>query len=169
MPTIVIQHVACVWTKRSRGGEGARQRNSVPTAVDLPEFKGDLPYLLHTVNFFESGWSKPNHSVKSSTEFSDLHLNDLILIHESDSVTVRFMRDGANAACPNPYPHKDVFSLRRGDWGRIVYNGRYVDFDSGAWRYKLTTYNIGNFDRFSTDVFRLTSPSSQFEELARLI
>lgn len=58
MPVSVVQILHTVWTKASRGGEGARRRNAVPEALPLPEplVTGEGAHRLHLIHFAEGPW-----------------------------------------------------------------------------------------------------------------
>lgn len=45
MTTLLIQHIETIWTKRSRGGDGARARNAVPETLELPAPPGVRPFI----------------------------------------------------------------------------------------------------------------------------
>lgn len=168
MPQIIIQHILCIWTKRSRGGEGARRRNSIPSAVALPNQRWDAPFVLQEVTFNEYSNFEQANCVKTAQELTEFGIRALHVIRESGSAIVRFVRDGNNAACPSLFPHKDVFTLRSGDWGRVVFNGRHVDFCTGNWWYEQSTFNIGYFDHWAANAFTSTPPLNHFQELVQL-
>lgn len=168
MQQFVIQRVHCLWTKQSRGGEGARQRNAVPTAVHLPRIDSPTGFVLHTAIYSESNNFLQSDMLKTANDFVGLGLRDLEFLLDNESLRVRFVRDGYNAARPSPYPYRDVFALRLMDWGRVVYNGRYIDHCSGNWWYEKSTYNIGWLADCSADVFVATQPINTFVEIAKL-
>ncbi|HEY4263618.1 MAG TPA: hypothetical protein VGM98_25870 [Schlesneria sp.] len=120
MPKVVIQRVHCLWTKESRGGEGARIRNAVPLAVPLRRIDGDSAFTLHATVFSESTHFKQIDAVKTADDVAGLGLSDLVIRRDGDVVHVQFVRSGYNAARPSSYPHHDVFGLRLNDWLRIV-------------------------------------------------
>ncbi len=168
MPKVVIQRVHCLWTKQSRGGDGARTRNAVPLAVLLPGIDCDSGFALHTAVFSEETNFKQADVVRAADDFAGLGLRDLLLRRDGAVVHVQFVRDSYNAARPSSYPHHDVFGLRMNDWLRIVYNGRYVDHCSGVWWYEQSAYSVGFFSGCSADVFVATEPVSSFFEMAKL-
>ncbi len=52
----------------------------------------------------------------------------------------------------SPFYHKNLinetaFKLRLNDYGRIIYNDRYVEYDSGQWYYGLHIINFINCDK----------------------
>ncbi|MDE5770312.1 MAG: hypothetical protein K2I06_01595 [Ruminococcus sp.] len=52
----------------------------------------------------------------------------------------------------SPFCHRDLinetaFTLKTDEYGRIIYNDRYVEYDSGQWYYGLHTINFINCDK----------------------
>ena len=168
MTSIVIQHIYCRWTKASRGGEGARQRNSIPLAVRLPLSNLDFPFILHAALFAEDHNFVQRDSFKTAATFYRLDVRDLGINVDTECATIRFYRDPYNAARSSRYPFQDVFTLKQRDWVQIQFNGRYADGHDSNWWYRYSTYNIGYFDEYDEDVFIATKPSHNFSEMAKL-
>ena len=168
MAQVVIQHVHSIWTKQSRGGENARIRNAVPAAVALPPDLRPATFMLHHAEYAESSDFVQSNTVKSADDFAALDIRDLEITLTTDVLSVRFLRDGNNAACPSPYPHADVFALSESQWGRLTYNGRYTAWNTGNWWYEKTVYNIGWLSEVDRSVFVRTEPTCEFSEMARL-
>lgn len=168
MSAVVIQHIETVWTKRSRGGDGARQRNAVPAALDLPSLSRDHLFVLHHATFHEHDSFARHDQLRSADAFADLKLRFLTLSIDGAALHVRFQRDGFNAATPSPFPYKDPFVLEPRQWARLVYNGRFTAWNTGMWSYEKHVYNIGWFDKWASDAFERTRPCSEYREMARL-
>lgn len=169
MTTILIQHVHTLWTKRSRGGDGARLRNGVPHAVTLPpQCARDSRWILHLATYSE--WERFERSDRCACadDFKQLGIRDLDFQLEDDGVVVRYHRDGNNAARTSPLPFTDLPKIDRNHWIRLRYNGRYVHRTTGNWWYEQSCYNIGWFDSFAEDAFLSTDPINRFEEIATL-
>lgn len=51
--------------------------------------------------------------------------------------------------------NETAFVLKEGQKGRIMYNGRFTDIDTGQWWYEQTAVNIANipFEDFHKDIF----------------
>ena len=51
--------------------------------------------------------------------------------------------------------NETAFVLREGQKGRIMYNGRFSDYDTGQWWYEQTAVNIANvsFEDYHNDIF----------------
>lgn len=168
MNTVVIQHIETVWTKRSRGGDGARKRNVVPLALDFPSISRDCSFVLHHATFHEYDSFARQDQLRWTDAFADLELRFLTLSIDGAVLRVRVHRDGSNAATPSPFPYKDPFVLEPGLWGRLVYNGRFTAWNTGNWWYEKHVYNIGWFDEWTSDAFVKTKPHSEYREMARL-
>ena len=65
-------------------------------------------------------------------------------------------------------PAKTAFLLCPGKWGRLRYNGRFVEMDSGNWFYEKTVVNIGLLFQPAVDIFFAT-PHNSFSDMARLL
>jgi hypothetical protein len=167
--TILIQHIHTLWSKRSRGSDGARRRNSVPHAVALgPQCTDGSKWILHVATFSEWKHFERSERCICADNFKQLDIRDLDIQIENDSVLVRYHRDGNNAARTSPLPFTDMPKIERYQWIRLRYNGRYVHRSTGNWWYEQSCYNIGWFDVIAEDVFLTTDPSNRFEEIASL-
>lgn len=169
MTAILIQHVHTLWTKRSRGGDGARIRSSVPHAVMLPtKCTGYSGWILHIATYAERDQFGQSDRCDCANDFQQLGIHDLDMHFENGALAVRFYRDGNNAARPSPLPFSDLPMIQRNQCIRLRYNGRYVDRCNGNWWYEQSCYNIGWFDSFANNVFLTTTPSNEFVEMAAL-
>ena len=169
MTTILIQHIHTLWSKKSRGGNGARLRNAVPTAVALPKECGrGLRWVLHVAQYSELNDFERTDRCVSANEFAQLGIRDLEFLTENDTVVARFYRDGNNAARTSPLPFSDLPAIKRNQWIRLRYNRRYVHRSTGNWWYEQSCYNLGWFETFADDVFLNSRPTNRFEEIATL-
>lgn len=169
MTTLLIQHVHTLWSKQSRGGRGARLRNSVPTAVTLPEeCNSRTGWILHVAQFAESNHFERADRCVFADDFAQLRIQDLEVHTNDETAVVRFHRDGDNAVRTSPLPFSDLPAIGRNQWIRLRYNGRYVDRCTGNWWYEQSCYNLGWFETFAEDVFLKSRPTNKFEEIATL-
>ena len=60
-----------------------------------------------------------------------------------------------------------AFELGAGEWGRVLYNGRFSS-DEGGWWYQKTVVNVGCYDEARGDVFASTQPRYTINRMARL-
>ncbi len=165
---VIIQHIHTVWTKKSRGGEGARVRNAIPKAMLLPTDFNSAPFMLHHAVFSEFSNFSQTDERKSAVGFEQLNIRDMEISPTEDQLKIRLLRDGYNAAKISPYPFADVFELSLGEWGQLTYNGRYICRSTGNWWYEQSTYNIGRVEKLDPRLFVSIRPDHSYSELAKL-
>ncbi|MBN1910332.1 MAG: hypothetical protein JW818_11375 [Pirellulales bacterium] len=165
------------WTKASRGGDGARIRNALPDALPLPLEAFTAPWTLHSIYYHESNDFTKEEVIKKTDSPDVLGIRVLRFKLCNRQLAVSFLHDSANAALVdriqvdlqgNEILEVDAFVLEPEQWGQLVYNGRFVDMDTGNWWYEHTVFNIGLGLKPAKDLFRSTRPASRFVELARL-
>lgn len=66
--------------------------------------------------------------------------------------------------------NETAFVLKEGQKGRIIYNGRFSDYDTGQWWYEQTAVNIANisFEKFRGDIFLSSEFDFSYRQLAHL-
>ncbi len=66
--------------------------------------------------------------------------------------------------------YKSPFTLKNNEYGRIVYNDRYVEYDSGQWYYKLHTINFINCDKskYREKIFFRKIPDYEYKNMQYL-
>jgi len=176
---IVIQLVHTVWTKASRGSDGARTRNAIPKAFSVPVECFSAPFGIHRVGFQECNEFQAVSRVCNGTTISELGIRDLAFELNDDSLVVNLVPDPMNAAFANrifvssdeasdPVHVIRAFSLKSDEWGQLRYNGRFVDRHTGSWWYEQSVYNIGLFAKVILDRFIKTRPNGRFAAMARL-
>lgn len=168
MTQVLIQHLLVDWTKLTRGGVGARKRSALPRAAKVPPISNMAPFVLHRLLYLERDDFRPASTLITADSAAGLAVKVLEFSWQDSRLSVRFYRDGFNAATPSAYPFKNVFTLQPQEWGRLEYNGRYSGMYSGEWWYEQHVYNIGLFDNWKPNVFVKTAPVSEFSELAQL-
>lgn len=147
--TLMIQVVRTIWTKKSRGGQGAAKRNSVPEVVP---FAGDLSapdgsHAFHLIDFDEREDFSPREtfSIKASAAVTGLGCVSLREKGEELEVTYGHRPEVAGApARARRFHAATVMTLPKGAWGRVAYNGRFADADTGTWWYEKRVFNIQN-------------------------
>lgn len=115
-------------------------------------------------------------------------LQNIRLSKEGDVYRVRFCDDGdflcrskrhghneSYNTSHSPFAHKDklnetAFCLSDGDYGRILYNNRYIDHDTGKWIYTRNVYNIICCEKaaFREKMFYRKKPDSEYTNLMSL-
>ncbi len=174
----IVQRVHIVWSKASRGGEGARRRRALAKAFPLPLECFAAPFTIHRVSFGElDSFETAVNVVTRGHSFTDLGIRDLQVEFRDGSAQIELIRDPQNAAIAdrthwdssgNVVNQLTAFTLLEGEWGQLEYNGRYVDRDTGNWWYEQSVYNIGLLREISTERFTGSRPDKRFVELATL-
>jgi hypothetical protein len=179
-PLVVIQVIRSVWGKAFRGGEGARVRNQVPEALELP-----LPtdrivvpsYLVHSSQSSFPGIPATSRSpretlrVRPATE--PLTCGCLHARLEDGKLSVDYQWTVA-AGMPARYPRRDVLVVSPGQWGRIRYNERHSPsytfncWGEGEWWYEKWVFNIGLFTTLSSRPFLDTMPAKVYSAMDHL-
>lgn len=65
---------------------------------------------------------------------------------------------------------EDAVALAPGEYGRITYNGRFVDCDTGIWHYRIDILNILHTqEQLPLAIFVRLKPDRRHDQIARLI
>ncbi|MDH3741309.1 MAG: hypothetical protein OER56_06880 [Hyphomicrobiales bacterium] len=163
---IVIQHIKVIWTKKTRGGKGAAVRNGVPQAFALLPVSSDADCALQSVRCEEHLDFQPVCAREAPVTQFPANWRCLGLSLSKDRFDVRFRWSPAQCGAPERHDF-DAFSLAKGDWSRLVCNGRSSD-SVGHWYYQLDTYNIAFTEGFSAGLFLDTAPKRETSLLASL-
>lgn len=165
---LFIQDICLSWGKKERASVYAKRRAEFPMAYSLHKlsgpFHGDV--IVHSLNFRQRGtmfWPSPRndvHGFQFCRSVGDLNLTNLFIQPEGESYEVTFFYDEHRGGRPVRRGHnKDynnidsllyrhdilnetVFSLRPGQYGRVIWNERKIDFDTGEWYYQLHVSNL---------------------------
>jgi hypothetical protein len=168
---LFLQLLTTEWTKESRGGSGARLRNTTPLAMALPEsWRGpdDGTLRVHHVYFSEQRRFLPREWTKVHKEKSFVEAEAFRV--ECTEEGVRVLLDYARMGMPGRREgsglsrgekHEELFLLAPGQWGRGVYNERIEYWDSGHWGYCKHVLNVGLLRDASPDVFLTTEPTQR--------
>ena len=177
MSFFILQQIDTQWTKASRGGEGARRRNESPTELALPLSGFAKPAAMHILDIFEWYGFELRERVECWDSIGEIRHPFLDIQAEDNIVQVRFRRNPQNWAIANrtyvddngqPVLEAEAFVLRTDEWGRIRFNARFTDIDTGEWYYQHIVCNVGCFPSVQLDRFLATKPNYQFVELATL-
>jgi len=152
---IVVQKIKVVWTKASRGGEGARRRAAVPLAFELPAFPaGDAAY--HAMFCEERDGFAPR-DVERKTSLPE-HSACVLFEVRGDGIRIGYQW---SPACGAPerdlVPPRWLMELRRGDYGRVLHNGRFSG--EGDWWYQQIVFNVAIADVVASDLFMRAAPT----------
>ena len=76
----------------------------------------------------------------------------------------------------SPFTHQDklnvtAFRLKDGDYGRIIYNNRYIDGDTGKWIYARHVYNFINCNKaaYREKMFYRKDPDHEYTNMLSLL
>ena len=181
---ILCQQIIVEYDKSSRGAEGAAARGTLPEAYALPETFWGQKGNCHCVwlrqngtDFFRRDSMLELSSIK---EMEIVENNDVYEItftyHSAIGKPVRTFRHAKKPIITGStdYLHSTLkeiaFTLSRTQsYGRMRFNGRLTDFDTGQWYYESTVVNIihteGGFDR---DIFVSRQPDVVYSQLEKL-
>lgn len=167
---LIVQRITTEWTKASRGGQGAAQRNATSDALRLPPLAGSTPhYLLHDIRFLEWEDYECLSDVIESDGQTHIRIEPLFIHVTKKHVATRFLWSWRHCGAPERDSH-DLFQLSVGQWGRFTCNGRFgAESSSGReWGYHKTVFNIALADQFDESLFVQTHPDADVSRLAVL-
>lgn len=157
--TPLIQKINLQWYKDCRGGSGAVQRNHYPRTMLLPKdffsyYSFGLP--IHFVSIVQ----KPDgfHIKKNCRKLIEKMVDDKIklqpfeLIQEDCKIQIRYRYDWHIGAIPGRYTYDKsgqkqpinelALELLPNDFGQVICNGRFRDWDTGSWYYTIDILNV---------------------------
>ena len=161
MKTGLIQIVGLRWEKSARGGQGSRDRNSVPRSFAIS--RAELTKCDDSLFIDASHWGEPNAFAEPMTSRRHrVALGDgfrygcVSVSADSNGLRVRFQYDMGNGGAPDRsylnWPADEgevagrVLLVGPGQWVRVSYNGRFAGRDDGNWYYEQTTLNVAWFE-----------------------
>jgi hypothetical protein len=173
---ILVQHIICSWSKASRGGPSAARRNAVPEALPLPDAgvgkRGDA-LIQHTASYGEGNdFASPSRDSFTAESAGVISIGCVRVEPLGGGARVAFEYDFRRAGMPPRETHpraqtKTDFELGVGEWGRVLYNGRFSS-DEGGWWYQKTVVNVGCYDEVQAGVFVSTPPLYTVDRMASL-
>ena len=170
----LVQEITVWWTKTSRSAPGAAARNAVPELFALPfrpATMGRFDVVHHGVLVREwTGFDVPEEAVEGHPvlEGRPFRLGCVRVEPGLDVVEVVYAYDFACGGAPERTSRpRRVLRLRAGQWGRVVYNGRFEDRGTGEWLYKKVVANVAHVGGASDAVFS-GEPARSFSDLAHL-
>jgi len=183
---LVTQHIKIEWGKECRGAPYAEQRSHMPKAFRLPKYQHSnqlVDYISHYVYVIQSrnGFTEKINRSEKTSAVSSFRLGALEILNEPNNCKIEYRYVYHGRAIPArrgfDYEHggecdliESAMELFPDEYGRIVYNGRFVDYDTGAWYYDLDIVNIMNIQQkeFSTNIFTEHEPDKTYNQLAVL-
>lgn len=133
-------------------------------------------------------WQAQKYAKQFYNSADDLNLTNLSLAYCGDNLQVDFCYDVQRSGRPARRGHnkdfanrqarmysrdclnENAFLLAPGQYGRVVWNERNVDYDTGGWYYQLHIYNLfyGSRGVPPADVLIVNKPDFVYEQLADL-
>ncbi len=187
---LLIQEISLSWNKKNRGRTGAEARKNFPLAYRLKEIAYVDKVMVHECYFLQNGNEFVDYAQNSYlySSLEQLNLTNLLLQQKPDGLLVSFFYDENRSGMPyrrghnqdyhkmdSPFYRKDclnevAFSLMPNQYGRVLYNERRRDMDTGEWYYQLHVYNLLYTEekQLSKDVFVVHKPDRIYQQIARL-
>jgi hypothetical protein len=171
--TAILQDVQIRWTKASRAGERASQRNRVPRVYPVPGVSptgSGLQVVHHGIVADEADGFRPVHEVVvEAWPDGRMHrVPGLALRISAIAITGTFAWEFSCGAPERSREPRQVLAVRPGTWGRATWNGRYTTMQGlDQWKYHERVLNIALFEELPADPFA-GEPAKLFESLADL-
>lgn len=193
---LLVQDIRLSWGKEERSSAYAKKRAEFPIAYSLyklPDtFYGDV--IVHRLGFWQRGSMFRTLRVSDAYHFQlytsveDLNLTNLSIRLDSEGYEVTFFYDEHRGGQPIRQGHnKDyhnmdsllyrhdilnetAFSLKRGQYGRIIWNERQKDYDTGEWYYQMHVSNLLHYPEKmpKTDILLTCGPDFEYKQMAVL-
>lgn len=191
---LLIQDIYLSWSKKERNSACAKKRTEFPVAYSLDKisnvFQGEI--LVNRLNFLQNGTAFQalngvTNCFQSYPSIKDLNLTNLYIQSGTCGYKVVFFYDEQRSGQPirrghnKDYDNADsllyrhdilnetAFSLKQGQYGRIIWNERKTDWDTGEWYYQLHILNLLYSDKMpETDIFLTGKPDFEYKQIAAL-
>lgn len=191
---LYVQYINLLWNKDSRNSIGDKIRSDMALSYDINikfnfnNFKSN-DIFINTINFRQHN-NKIMLVCSERCDFyksvKDLSLPCIYLYKNNDEYIVKYKYD-RKSGMPfrrghnEDYNNKDslffgidvinekAFILGYGNYGRIIYNGRFVSEDS-SWYYNLNIINFISADNniYRLNMFKNTSINYIYKQIAKL-
>ncbi|MCM1539845.1 MAG: hypothetical protein NC121_01140 [Blautia sp.] len=193
---LLIQDIRLAWGKRERGSASAGIRTEFPMAYSLERFPdmfhGDI--LVHRLSFWQKEavvqalYLDDGYRIQCYPSAQDLNLTNLAVRWDAGSYEVSFFYDERRSGQPvrrghnrdyhntdsSLYRHdilnETAFSLGAGQYGRVFWNERNLDYDTGEWYYQWHIVNLlHSLDKMpERDIFLVREPDFEYRQMATL-
>jgi hypothetical protein len=166
---IIIQRIIVEWTKKSRGGIGAKRRSQIDEALRIPPTSDSTStYVFHNVRIAEWFDFNEQATMETSSAKKQLETEPLNFHVAAGVLKTRFCWSREHCGAPSR-ESRDLFVLSKNQWARFVCNGRFSkDLDTGEWTYHKTVFNISNEKQFDEELFLRGTPSTIAKSLSTL-
>lgn len=183
---LLCQCILTEYDKKFKNAPYAAARRAMPSAYELPELFFQNACQSHWVHlrqnglqfdrrdsfFFADGFSYAANlwgiEVKENNDERDIYFT----YHSHLGKPVRTYRhakrpiDSDHAEYLHSTLKEIAFILnRKKSYGRLIYNGRLTDYDTGEWYYEETVINLIDTDgTFGKDIFTACEPDETYEQ-----
>ncbi len=129
--------------------------------------------MRHTASYGEGNdFASPSHDSLTSESPGVIRIGCVRVEPLGGGALVAFEYDFRVAGAPLRDAHprassKADFELGAGEWGRVLYNGRFSS-DEGGWWYQKTVVNVGCYDEVQAGAFVSARPLYTIDRMARL-
>lgn len=191
---LLIQDICLSWSKKERNSACAKKRAKFPAAYSLDKASNVFheEILVNRLNFWQNGtvFQTSNGVANCFQSYSfvkDLNLTNLYIQSNTCGYKVVFFYDERHSGQPVRRGHnKDydnaesllyrhdilnetAFSLKQEQYGRIIWNERKTDWETGEWYYQLHTLNLLYSDKMpEADIFLTRKPNFEYKQIAVL-
>lgn len=177
---LLCQCILTEYDKKSKNAPYAAARRAMPSAYELPDLFFQQSYAVHNVYLRQNGlnfqrrdsfgWYFDLCGVEISENFDEKDICFTYNPHIGKPArTYRHAKRTVDTT-DTEYLHsllkEKTFTLnRQHSYGRIIYNGRLTDYDTGEWYYEETVINLIDTDKpFRKDIFTVREPDEFYEQ-----
>ncbi len=192
---LLIQQLYIEWGKECRGAPYSTLRNNRQHAYMLPKNFFDYnpigyPSHIYSLHQTKKGFSELVNRIYTRTKYEKVTLDCVEILKDENSydIYVKYNPHMGNPVRTNKCRKtKTDFStdhdnsiygmlnelamtLEINKYGRIRYNGRLTDYDTGSWYYAEEIINIINTvnEKENLDIFLKKQPDKMYEQIAIL-
>jgi hypothetical protein len=183
---LLIQHIKLHWNKDCRGAPHSVTRSQMPKSHELPQTFFDynpLGYPSHYMYLIQrkNGLDKKINRIDTLTDHENERIGATEILKQGINYEIRYRYDFHGYAIPERHkydPHECVYKplnesamvLKENEYGRIIYNGRYRDYDTGQWYYEMDIVNVIYIskDKVSLNIFTDNEPDRTYKQIAFL-
>ena len=189
---LLIQEIDLTWYKHERGGKYAQARQQFSQAYLLDELSKPADAVVHYLSFYQKGEAFLKAVPEMRRPFArieDLNLTNLSIQPMPEGYSISFFYDehrsgmpyrrGRNQDFQNPNAplyckdclNETAFTLRPGQYRRIIWNERRTDYDNGTWYYQLHILNLLHVSpeqSIKHDIFLAAQPDFEYKQIAVL-
>jgi hypothetical protein len=177
---LILQSVTLSWSKELRGSPYSTLRTQYNKSFALPEtiFNYNLSYGIPYHNLFivqqKKGFKiESNKQLILNANENKYNIGCIEISKNADNFIFTYKY---SAYCGKPARYdkynnfliEKAFDLSLKEYGRIIYNGRLTDRDTGEWYYETHILNAYYTNEFNPKIFLNRRPKKEYKQLAIL-